>query len=268
LRPAATIIVPLLQQKPEYLEQCLASVVSQTVPCQVLIVVSVKTPVGNIDIVDRFCRDHPNVEKLMRTRPTFAAAINTGIAAAAAERVALLLSDDWLTPRAVEACLGHEADIVSAGMGIYDAGGNERFAFSRLRTMTHYEKLESMHDRASYLGHFYLLRREAVLDVGGVDENIGNVGPDDLDLMWSMLELGATVSIVEEEVYGCRDHDGVRLTLRPKQEQITDLNKIFDKHGVVGNERERLSEAHARWYGRTLWDTVNADRRTGDRLAP
>jgi glycosyltransferase involved in cell wall biosynthesis len=244
----ATIIVPLLKQKPEYLAQCLLSAVEQTVPCRVLIVVSPRTPPDNLEIVDRI----PGIERLMRRRQPFAAAINTGIDAATTERVAILLSDDWLEPHAVETCLRHDADIVSASSGIYCADGATRMPFSRPRSRERYLALQTLHDQANYLGHFFLFRRDALLAVGGVDQEIGNVGPDDFDLIWSLLENGASVAIVEEELYGYRDHDGPRLTLRDRDAQIADLKKIFDKHGIVGEERERLIAHHARWFGKTL----------------
>jgi glycosyltransferase involved in cell wall biosynthesis len=257
LLPAVTIIVPLLEQRDAYLEACLASAVSQTVASRVLVVVSNDTPSRNLDIVRRFCDDFANIELLMRARPTFAAAINTGIAAADTQRVSLLLSDDWLQPHAVETCLASNADIVSASMTIFDASASQRLAFSRPRTQARYAALESLHDRANYLGHFLVFQRHALLAAGGVDETIGNVGPDDFDLIWTLLERNATVTIVEEEVYGYRDHDGPRLTLRAKAQQLADLAKILDKHGVSGGERERLMAQHARWFGKTLQQAMS-----------
>ena len=60
-----------------------------------------------------------------------------------------------------------------------------------------------------------------------------------------VINAGATADIVEERLYCYRDHSGIRLTLRPKEDQIRDLEKILDKHGVFGADRERSIERHA-----------------------
>jgi hypothetical protein len=248
----------LLEQQDAFLECCLASAVRQTVPCEILIIISPETPRNNLEIVHRYRDSFQNVDVLMRERPTFAAAINTGIWAAKTDRVSLLFTDDWLQPNAVDVCLPHDSDIVSASMAFYDATGQHRMDFSQLRSPEAYRQIETFVDKASYIGHFLLLRREKLLEIGGVDETIGNVGPDDFDMIWSLLEHDATVAIVEEEVYACRDHAGARLTLRPRDSQIGDLEKILDKHGMSGAERRDLIDRHARWFGKTLQEVMRS----------
>jgi glycosyltransferase involved in cell wall biosynthesis len=109
----------------------------------------------------------------LRLRPEeglgFAAALNTGIRAAAASRVGLLLSDDWLDPRAVEACLASDADIVSTGLRGYAADGVRVLNnICRVPTMEEFYRQPTRERQASYLKHFLLFRRRAVLDAGGV----------------------------------------------------------------------------------------------------
>jgi len=87
------------------------------------------------------------------------------------------------------------------------------------------------------------------MDVGGVDEQVGLTGPDDFDMIWTLLERGASVSIVGEQLYNYRDHSGERLTLRGAQAQIDDLQKILDKHGVHGEERAQILAWHSVAYG-------------------
>jgi glycosyltransferase involved in cell wall biosynthesis len=252
----AAIIVPVRVQQDDFLAHCLDSAVRQTTPCQILVVTSDQTPRSNLDLIRQYEDRFPHVISLPRQRPSFAAAINTGIGAAEATRVGLLLSDDWLDARAVERCLTHDADIVSTDMAIYDEAGTRRLGLRKPRSKAAYDQLQNLQDRAVYLGHFLLFRRDRLLSIGGVDETIGNVGPDDFDLIWSLLEVGASAAIVEEMLYCYRDHPGERLTLRPKADQLRDLEKILDKHGVFGAERERSIACHARWFGRTLQDVV------------
>src|SRR5262245_25311672 len=119
----ATIIVPLLRQRDEWLRQCLDSAVTQTVPCEVLVVVSEQTPPATLQVVSAIEPRSGSLTILEEEREGFPAAINTGIRAAACGRVGLLLSDDWLDPGAVEECLKYSADIVSAGHTAFDTDG-------------------------------------------------------------------------------------------------------------------------------------------------
>ncbi len=71
------------------------------------------------------------VRVAIERRPSFASAINTGIELTFAERVGLLLSDDWLKPQAVELCVPHQADIVSTSMTIFDETGTRILPIGR-----------------------------------------------------------------------------------------------------------------------------------------
>ena len=249
------VVIPLLAQRTSWLDRALRSALEQSARPDVWVVVSPRTPSANLRLLEslaaRSDRLHVAVEP---PRGGFAAAINAGLEAAAAERVGLLLSDDWLEPGAIEVCLEHDADIVSTGLTFYDANGRRALSQRRL-SPAEYEALPTLESRACYLKHFFLFRRTAVLGVGGVDESVGLTGPDDYDLIWTLLEHGATVALAPRPLYGYRDHDGPRLTLRSREEQINDLGKILDKHGVKGLERQRLLEQRSIWYGRPMHAT-------------
>ena len=109
--------------------------------------------------------------------------------------------------------------------------------------------MPTLQEQASYVGHFILFQRASVLAVGGVDPEIGLTGADDYDLIWTMLEQGASVRLIPEALYHYRDHDGERLTMRTQQDQLLDLRKILAKHKVSPEETERLVAGKARWYG-------------------
>ena len=251
--PIASIVVPLLRQRDPWLAQCVRSAIEQTVPCEVLVVVSPLTPPANRATLERLEPGRGSPRVLAQEPDTgFAAAINTGIRAAVTDRIGFLNSDDWLEPAAVETCLrASEAEIVSTGMAIHPAEGTAPF-FRRSRSRDEYARLRDPEAKANYLGAFLLFRREALLSVGGVDETIGLTGPDDYDLIWTLLETGARVEIVEEILYHYRDHREERLTLRSREEQIADLEAILDKHGVRGARRRRILREHAPWFGRPV----------------
>ena len=246
---AASIVVPLLSQQDDWLEQCLRSALTQTVAIPVLVVTSGKTPNSNLELLRWLSASYPQLEWFERQpKSGFAGAINEGFTRSRSPRVGLLLSDDWLSPDTIERCLLDQADIVSTGHIGYSADGGT-ILWRRRLSQEAFDALPTLERKASYLAHFFLFRREAVLDVGGVDPGIGQVGPDDYDLPWTLLEQGASVALTDAPMYHCRDHALDRLTLRPQAEQLRDLRKILHKHGVDEHTCERLMAEKARWYG-------------------
>ena len=251
--PLASVIIPVSVQRDEWLRTCVLSALQQTVPCSVLVVISPRTPRSNIELLYETKKSYEHLEVLHEGPGAgFAAAINSGIRRASTDRVGLLLSDDWLEPSAVEECLKFSSDIVSTGAIVYSADCTKKVYDPNL-TMAKFVELPSIEAKACYLEHFFLFNRNKLLEVGGVDESIGLTGPDDYDLIWTLLEHGASVSIVGKSLYNYRDHDGERLTLRSKDDQVQDLEKIFRKHGVPECEKKRLIEMHARWYGEPIY---------------
>lgn len=269
-RYAATVVVPLLRQRAAWLAQSVRSALTQTVPCEVIVVTSPATPAGNLAVLADLRARWPNLGVRPQARAGFGAAINTGIAAATTERLGLLLSDDWLEPDAVAACLPAAADIVSTARRCYAADG--RRELRHLRRPSRQRELErrpSLEARARYLTHFFLFRREKLLAVGGVDETLGDpAGIDDYDLIWVLLEHGATVRVVERMLYNYRDHDGERLTLRAVDEIRATLIRILAKHGVTSDAQAAIVAHQSRWFGRPLSVVATrvARRRSGARV--
>lgn len=247
--PVATIVMPLRSQRDQWLREALDSALGQTVPTEVIVVTSPFTPPSNHAVLAA-AAGAPGLV-VIEERPAgagFAEAINHGVRSARCERVGLLLTDDWLSPDAVERCLPHDADIVSTGRTGYAADGR-RVLWRGPNNEERYRRLAGLEPKASYLKHFLLFRRAAMLEAGGVDPGIGVTGADDYDLVWTMLERGATVGLVREELYHYRDHLEERLTLRDHDAQVADLRRIFAKHGLGPEEAERLLVRKARWLG-------------------
>jgi GT2 family glycosyltransferase len=247
--------MPLLNQVDSWLEQSVRSALAQTVLCEVIVVCSSRTRESNTRLLASLAAGHPGLR--VEREPLqggFAAAINHGIRLASADRIGLLLSDDWLNPRAVECSLPHLVDIVSTDVSVYLADGQTlAMAPGWPRSLQEFEKRTTLEERARYLKHFFLFRRMAILEAGGLDESLGDYpGIDDFDLIWTMLERGATVAIVPTSLYNYRDHDGERLTLRDREQAQRTLERILEKHGLRGDEMARILAIHLPWYGRTV----------------
>jgi glycosyltransferase involved in cell wall biosynthesis len=251
--PAASIVLPLLAQEDGWLAQSVASALGQTVPCEVVAVTAPATPAANRAVLEAARRRAGSrLVVAPEERPGFAAAINTGIRLARSDRVGILLSDDSLDRAAVELCLAHRADIVATGLLSVDGDGAVLPRLERRLSIDEFARRESLERKAAYLTHFFLFRKAALVDAGGLDETLGDApGIDDYELIWTLLERGATVAIAERPLYRYRVHEGTRLTLRAAEDQVRTLRRILDKHGVTGAEQERLVAEQARWFGRS-----------------
>ena len=256
MRPAASIVIPLLRQRDEWLVQCVESALMQSAYCEVIVVRSAATPQSNVSLLTEMLGRWTNLRVLIETRAgSFPGAINLGIRAAESDRVGLLLSDDWLSLDCVATCLRHSADIVCTGQTTYFEDGITRNeAACQTPSESVYLALGSLEAKASYLEHFFLFSRSALLSVGGLDESIGNFpGIDDYDLIWTLLEQNATVRIVGERLYNYRDHEGERLTRANSEEAVRNLKKILRKHKLSEIEMEKAVTTHRRWFGKAIF---------------
>ena len=122
--------------------------------------------------------------------------------------------------------------------------------------------------------HLLCWRREKALAVGGIDESLASVGPDDYDFPWCMAERGAVFKAIDEPLYVVRDHrECERLTTHlPLSVHKRDLRRILEKHGVergssaASRRRSRAtsrsastaidSTAGSRWPAVTMPETV------------
>jgi glycosyltransferase involved in cell wall biosynthesis len=256
---SATIVVPLRRQVDEWLDESLRSALLQNDATEVIVVRAEATPTSNLKILDGLQKYFANLRVLVRDKPeSFPGAINKGIKHARTERVGLLLSDDWLDEYAVAECLKNDADIVCTGSIVYFPDGSINELACQRRSLQEFNSIVTLEERASYLGHFLMFRKQVVLDVGGLDESIGDYpGIDDFDLIWTLLESNATVSIIEKDLYHYRDHDGERLTLRNPARAVENLQKILRKHGINEEQGGDIVKRHARWYGRPMYQVMN-----------
>jgi GT2 family glycosyltransferase len=256
---SATIVVPLRRQVDEWLDESVRSALLQSAPTEVIVIRAETTPASNLRILDSLRRHFVNLVVLERDEPeSFPGAINKGIRAASSERVGLLLSDDWLDEHAVAECLRRDADIVCTGSVVYFPDGSINECACRRPSLPEFNSIATLEERASYLGHFFMFRRQAVLDAGGLDESIGNYpGIDDFDLIWTLLERNATVSLVAKGLYHYRDHHGERLTLQDPAIAVENLKKILHKHGINEEQAVDIIKRHARWYGKPMYQVMN-----------
>jgi hypothetical protein len=260
---SATIVMPLRRQVDRWLEKSIRSALDQTVKTQVLVVTARATPPSNLRIVEQFRAQSGDLRAMIRDQPeSFPGAINTGIRAANSERVGILLTDDWLEPDTVALCLEQTADIVSTGNTVHCEDERIYQPGCRIPTMARFRTLPTLEAKAEYLKHFFLFRRQLLLDTGGLDESLGNSpGIDDYDLIWTLLEGNASVAIVEKPLYHIRDHQGERLTRGDPEKMAETFIKILHKHGVPEGKAQELLKEHSLWFGKSIREVIESHRR-------
>ena len=246
----ATIIIPLKRQRDNWLHQCVVSAIEQSVFCQIRVIIHETTPESNLRVLEGLAGQNQNVTIEKRSKNGFAAGLNQGWRGSDSKRIGFLLSDDWLEPDAVEKCLEKDTDIVSTGMIYHDEFGLI-FLENRLDQKT-FDLLPDFEQKAAYLKHFYMFKKSKLKEVGGLDESLATTGVDDYDLIWTLLENGATTTLLSSPLYHYRDHDEERLTLQSRNVQIENLLQIFAKHGLSEERKEQLVTEKSIWLGQTV----------------
>jgi glycosyltransferase involved in cell wall biosynthesis len=189
----------------------------------------------------------PRVRLIANEGRGLAGAFNTGMRAADTDFVAILLGDDLWAPCAVqslvEAIRAHpQVDFFHSGRRVVDDAGRP-VADQPLPSDAF--TASDFIDR-SPVKHLLCWRRTCALAIGGMDETINNIGPDDYDFPWTMLEHGAVFRALPEYLYVYRDHrSAYRLTTHlPLNVHLRELRRILTKHGVAaGQMRRRLRQA-------------------------
>ena len=104
--------------------------------------------------------------------------------------------------------------------------------------------------------------------VGGIDETINSVGPDDYDFPWVMAERGARFRAVPECLYWYRDHRaGFRLTTHlPLSVHLRECDRILRKHRVDEPARRAFLARARRSYLRQCLYRNGVDRWLKERL--
>lgn len=237
-----TALMPVKDHHPRLLREAIGSLAAQTSPLwRLLVIVEPEDVEAFRTLVAEALRDD-RVELVANEGRKLAGAFNTGMRRAKTEYVAVLLGDDMWAAHAVETLLRHidaspEVDFFHSSQRDVDARGKPIG-----------EVLPSSPDvaladffRGAPVKHLMCWRRECALAIGGMDESLENVGPDDFDFPWTMAEHGAVFGSIPDCLYLYRQHaECPRLTTHlPKSAHKRELARMLRKHGV-GRVRTRL----------------------------
>lgn len=255
---SVTILMPLRQYQPEFLNKSLKSVLGQSDAHWELCI-----------IVER--GDHAHFKKLLKRELEDArialiasqgrrlgGALNTGMRHARSDFVSILFADDMWAGDAVARLAqtirqNPQADFLHSSRIIIDE--NDR-PISSVHAAKETFRVQDFLE-ASPVKHLLCWRREMGLAVGGIDES-HNHGPDDYDFPWTMVEAGAAFHAISEPLYLYRDHrEGYRLTTHvPLSSQKWALRRILKKHGVAPETiKKRLAAAEDSYLKQCLFES-------------
>lgn len=241
--------MPLKNYHPGYLREAMASVTGQSAPAWRLVVVVEESDVGTFRGLLAKDLEDPRVEVIVNRGRKLAGAINSGMRHAETEFVALLLADDMWSKDAVKVLLDYiatypNADFLHSSRVVIDEHGEEISPVYASRQSFELDEFK----RGSPVKHLLCWRREKALSVGGLDESLNSVGPDDYDFPWTMAANGAAFQAVSECLYYYRNHcECYRLTTHlPRSVHGREVDRILRKHGVGVWERLRLRMARSR----------------------
>lgn len=266
--PLVTALLPVKGYHRPYLERALGSVLGQTSTRWRLLVIAETEGRDDLAAVLDGALDDERVSLIVNERRRLAGALNTGMRRATTPFVATILGDDMWAPEAVEVLSASierfpDVDFFHSSRAVIDELDRRVVVQPACESFTLGDFVHG-----SPVKHLLCWRREAALAIGGLDETLESVGPDDYDFPWSMAEAGARFMAVPDCLYLYRDHrDSFRLTTHlPKSTHRRALRRILRKHGIGRLTTERVVAAAARGYLRQCLYRTRVDRWLKQRL--
>ena len=258
-----TALMPVRDYHPRYLTNAVDSMLGQTSPDWRLIVVTERQRFDEIAGVIRYALDDGRVDLLVNEGRKLAGALNTGMRHATTEFVAILLGDDLWSPDAVAVLT--KRIIGDPGVDFFHSArrviGEHDDPVGGVQPSREVVALEDF-GTTSPVKHLLCWRRAMGLAIGGMDESLNSVGPDDFDFPWSMAEHGARFAAIPVCLYLYRDHrTGFRLTTHvPRSVHVAEIRRIMRKHGVGRLATERRVHQARRTYLRQCLYRSRIDR--------
>jgi GT2 family glycosyltransferase len=240
--------MPVKHFHPGFLREAIHSMLRQTSEEWRLIVVVDETPQGDARaVIDAAATGDGRVAVLESEGRALSGAINTGMRRATTAFTGILHGDDLWAPNAVEVLTRAierwpEVDFFHSARAYVGASGR---LISSVYAPRETSSLADFAEGAGPVKHLLCWRREAGLAIGGLDETLNSVGPDDFDFPWRMAEAGCRFQALPECLYLYRDHrEGYRLTTHlPRTTHVRELRRMLRNHGVSRRQAKRIVAA-------------------------
>jgi len=230
-----TVLMPLKHYLDHYLRKAIGSVTGQTSSAWRLLVIVEEGDRAAFERLLATQLEDPAIALVVNRGRKLAGAINTGMRWADTAFVGLLFADDMWSADAVKVLTVNitahpSVDFFHSSRIVID---ERDAAISPIGYSRDDWRLEDF-PQGSPVKHLLCWRRDMALAIGGVDESLNSVGPDDYDFPWRMAENGAAFKAIPECLYYYRNHcDCYRLTTHlPRSVHEREVRRILKKHGV------------------------------------
>ena len=230
----------------------------QTSPLwRLLVIVEEKTGIDVLQLLGRRAEDS-RIQLVRNEGRKLAGAINTGMRHAETDFVAVLLGDDMWAPEAVSVLLNRvtqypEVDFFHSSRIVIDESDT---AISEVfQSRQRFESGDFVH--GSPVKHLLCWRKKKALAIGGLDESLNSVGPDDYDFPWTMA-MGKAV--VASNVGGHREliqhgRTGLLFPAGDVAGLARTLNRLLDCQDLC----QKLGRQASTWVRQSRsWDKVAA----------
>lgn len=254
-----TALLPVKRYRSDYLREAVASLLGQTSPDWRALVIHERGARAGLESALGAAAADPRIRLVEERGRKLAGALNTGMREAETDFVAILFADDLWEKEAVEVLSRNIAErpevdfFHSARRYVDDEGVRISGVVPPLAEVRADRFLEH-----GSVKHLLCWRRELALAIGGVDESLNSVGPDDFDFPWSMADAGARFGPISDCLYVYRDHRSCyRLTTHlPRRTHAREIRRIMRKHGVPRRViRRQLAEAHRTYLRQCLYSS-------------
>src|SRR3990167_2709157 len=196
MNPTISIVIAAYNQA-EYLEDCIESCYSQTMPAHEIIVVNDGSTDNTQEIAERYMfREFPGIESPVRVinqvNKGLPAARNTGIMNATGDYIWFLDSDDKLMENAIERMT---QEMIKVNADIY-APSFKEFGKSDREVILGGFTMDDL-KLANRLGYFSPIRRSALLEIGGYSPRM-KAGWEDWHMWFNLFTRGKTVAVIPD----------------------------------------------------------------------
>ena len=264
-----TVMMPIKNYHPVFLNKAVKSIFDQTDgEWRLLFIVESEDEASFRTLLEQPLAD-PRTRLLINEGRKLAGKFNTAMRASETEFVAILQSDDMWAADAVETLRIHirrypQIDFFYTARQIIDEEDRPQSSIYMPPTSFTVDDFAI----SSPVKHLLCWRREFALAIGGMDETLNNVGPDDYDFPWTMTENGAKFMAILKCLYLYRDHrESFRLTTHlPLDVHLAELRRILLKHNVPPQKIESILKIRRKGYLRQCLYRNDLDRSIKEKL--
>ena len=225
--PTYSVVIPVYNAE-KYLEQCVESVLSQHVPCEIILVND-----GSVDaspeICDRYAQQHACVKVIHQVNQGVSAARNAGIAASGGEYVLFLDGDDYWDDtllQKLDAQLARCPDVIEFGYRYFDGHTDYKPTLPAVETagmtgMEYFEAHKALNCLPIGSSCTAAFRRQFLL-THGLLFLVGVTYGEDLDFHMHCLKYAEAVVSIREALYYYRRNEA-SATRTPTVKKMRDM---------------------------------------------